>query len=84
MHHHTLWTLLCNASTDREKIGANLQHLGFGPDAPMDRSIAEAFGVPAEWELRAQLVFGEAVGPPRENPKTFDQVEGKRMFVHGA
>lgn len=54
------WTALSEAG-----IGASLQH--YNPI--VDDEVAEVFGVPAGWKLRAQLVFGSVEAPAGE--KTF-------------
>ncbi len=54
------WTALSEAG-----IGASLQH--YNPI--VDDEVAEVFGVPADWKLRAQLVFGSVEAPAGE--KTF-------------
>ncbi|MFW2076456.1 nitroreductase family protein [Acinetobacter sp. ULE_I010] len=54
------WTALSEAG-----IGASLQH--YNPI--VDDQVAEVFGVPADWKLRAQLVFGSVEAPAGE--KTF-------------
>lgn len=54
------WTALSEAG-----IGASLQH--YNPI--VDEEVAEVFGVPADWKLRAQLVFGSIEAPAGE--KTF-------------
>lgn len=51
------WTALSEAG-----IGASLQH--YNPI--VDDQAAEAFGVPANWKLRAQLVFGSIEAPAGE------------------
>lgn len=54
------WTALSEAG-----IGASLQH--YNPI--VDEEVAAVFGVPADWKLRAQLVFGSIEAPAGE--KTF-------------
>ena len=54
------WTALSEAG-----IGASLQH--YNPI--VDEEVAEVFGIPADWKLRAQLVFGSIEAPAGE--KTF-------------
>ena len=55
-----VWTAL-----SEQNIGASLQH--YNPI--VDAEIAEIFDIPANWKLRAQLVFGSIVAPAGE--KTF-------------
>ncbi|XHG07134.1 hypothetical protein AWENTII_010293 [Aspergillus wentii] len=66
-----VWTLL-----EAEGLGCNLQHY-----SPMlDEPVSKHWNVPKEWNLKAQLVFGKPVGPPKE--KTFEPLS-QRLFVHG-
>ncbi|KJK63992.1 Nitroreductase family protein [Aspergillus parasiticus SU-1] len=66
-----VWTLL-----EAEGLGCSLQHYN-----PMfDAHVAEQWKVPADWSLKAQLVFGKPIGGPRE--KTSEPVN-QRLFVHG-
>ena len=55
-----VWTAL-----SEQNIGASLQH--YNPI--VDAEIAEIFDIPANWKLRAQLVFGSIEAPVGE--KTF-------------
>ena len=55
-----VWTALA-----QENIGASLQH--YNPI--VDDEVAAAFDIPANWKLRAQLVFGSIEAPAGE--KTF-------------
>ena len=55
-----VWTAL-----SEQNIGASLQH--YNPI--VDADIAEIFDIPANWKLRAQLVFGSIEAPAGE--KTF-------------
>ena len=55
-----VWTAL-----SEQNIGASLQH--FNPI--VDADIVEIFDIPANWKLRAQLVFGSIEAPAGE--KTF-------------
>lgn len=57
---YVIWTTLAT-----EGVGASLQH--YNP--LIDNAVAETFGVPATWKLRAQLVFGNPVAAAGE--KTF-------------
>ncbi|KAI9343258.1 Nitroreductase-like protein [Zopfochytrium polystomum] len=75
MAQYVLWTALC-----AEGLGCNLQH--FNPT--IDAAVAAAWNVPAEWKLRAQLVFGEKLGPPRGGvDKKFKPIE-PRVRVFGS
>lgn len=55
-----VWTAL-----SEQNIGASLQH--YNPI--VDAEITEIFDIPANWKLRAQLVFGSIEAPAGE--KTF-------------
>jgi len=71
IHQYILWTGL-----EAEGFGANLQH--YNPI--IDQKAQEHWGIPLDWQLRAQLVFGGKAGPAGE--KTFQKLE-ERVFVHG-
>ncbi|KAJ5162111.1 hypothetical protein N7492_007503 [Penicillium capsulatum] len=71
MHQFAAWTLL-----ESEGLGANLQHY----NGILQVRASEEWKIPAEWSLKAQLVFGTPAGPPKE--KVSEPVE-KRLFVHG-
>lgn len=71
MHQYVLWTAL-----EADGCGASLQH--YNPI--VDAAAQTAWNIPAEWNLKAQLVFGGRAGEPGE--KTFQPVE-ERVFVHG-
>jgi predicted oxidoreductase (fatty acid repression mutant protein) len=61
-----------------EGLGVNLQHY-----SPMvDASAAKEWDIPAEWSMKAQMVFGKPLGP-RIAEKEFEPVEA-RMKVYGA
>lgn len=66
MHQYAVWTTLAAAG-----IGANLQH--YNP--LIDNAVAQEWSVPANWTLRAQMVFGGIDAPAGE--KTFDPLEGR-------
>jgi predicted oxidoreductase (fatty acid repression mutant protein) len=70
MHQYAVWMAL-----SAEGFGCNLQH--YSPF--IDSNVQEQWSVPAEWSLKAQLVFGKPVGPPRE--KTALPLE-ERVFMH--
>lgn len=57
MHQYAVWTALT-----AEGLGCNLQH--YNPF--MDLKVQQEWKVPVDWSLKAQLVFGKPVGPPRE------------------
>ncbi|KAK3370722.1 Nitroreductase-like protein [Lasiosphaeria ovina] len=72
MLQYAVWNMLTS-----EGLGCNLQHYN-----PMvNTRVAEEWKLPADWSLKAQMVFGKPVGELRE--KTFEPVEGTRFFVHG-
>ena len=77
MHQYALWVAL-----EAEGFGANLQH--YNPI--VDQRVQNEWNVPQEWALRAQLVFGGRVDGEAGKPgdKTFKDIEGTRLFVHGA
>ena len=73
MLQYAIWTMLT-----AEGLGVNLQHYN-----PMvDAVAAKEWNIPAEWSLKAQMVFGKPAGS-RIMEKTFDPVED-RMKVYGA
>lgn len=72
MVQYAVWTTLAAAGA-----GANLQHYNPLPDA----AIAEAWNIPENWLLRAQMVVGEIGAPAGE--KTFQPV-AERLKVFGA
>lgn len=71
MHQYAVWTTLAAAG-----IGANLQH--YNP--LIDNAVAKEWHIPANWTLRAQMVFGGIGAPAGE--KEFAPLEG-RFAVHG-
>ncbi|KAK2741705.1 hypothetical protein FQN55_008204 [Onygenales sp. PD_40] len=75
MHQFALWTAL-----EAEGLGANLQHYNPLPD----QKAAEVWKIPADWELKAQLVFGGYEEGVREElaAKGAEPVE-ERVFFHG-
>ncbi|KAI3339637.1 nitroreductase [Ustulina deusta] len=74
MLQYSVWTMLC-----AEGLGVNLQHYSPMVDAPT----AKQWNIPADWTLKAQMVFGKPTGP-RLQEKTFEPVEDVRMKVFGA
>lgn len=71
MTQYAIWTAFAAVN-----IGANLQH--YNP--VIDADVAAAWNIPANWKLRAQLVFGGIEAAAGE--KTFAPVE-ERVHVHG-
>ena len=63
-----VWSALAEAG-----IGANLQH--YNP--LIDDVVREAFGIPENWKLVAQMPFGEVTAPagPREHMPLDEQVQ---------
>ena len=72
MNQYTIWTTLSAAA-----VGANLQR--YNP--VIDAEVAKTWNIPANWTLRAQLVFGGMGAPAGE--KSFASIE-ERMKVFGA
>ncbi|MHA3049989.1 nitroreductase family protein [Acinetobacter sp. ANC 4639] len=57
-------------------LGASLQH--YNPI--VDEQVAEKFNIPANWKLRAQLVFGSVEAPAGEKAFMDDQLRFKSFF----
>ena len=71
MHQYAIWNALASVN-----IGANLQHY-----APViEKDVAKTWNVDSNWQLIAQMVFGNTVVPAGE--KTFEPIE-KRLQVFG-
>lgn len=71
MHQYVIWTALSEMG-----IGATLQHY-----APVfEQEVAQAFNVPSNWELIAQMPFGGIASPAGE--KTFKPIS-ERLKVMG-
>ncbi|KAK3717608.1 putative nitroreductase [Vermiconidia calcicola] len=76
MHQYMLWTAF-----ETEGLGCNLQHYNPLPD----RKVSEIWNVPAEWGLKAQLVFGTPAEGARDSLPEKSQLPIKeKLFVHGA
>jgi predicted oxidoreductase (fatty acid repression mutant protein) len=74
MNQFIAWTALCV-----EGLGCNLQHV----QHYINPEVHATWNVPESWNLRAQLVFGKATGPPRGGyDKQFVPLEG-RITVYG-
>lgn len=71
MTQYAIWTTLAAAG-----VGANLQH--YNP--VIDAEVAKTWQIPANWTLRAQLVFGGIAAEAAE--KSFNPIE-TRFQVHG-
>ena len=71
MLQYALWTLFSAAG-----IGANLQH--YNP--LIDAEVAKTWDIPAQWQLRAELVFGGIAAPAGE--KKYEDI-APRLRVHG-
>ncbi len=65
-----VWTALAE-----HHIGASLQH--YNP--VIDHEVAEAFGIPENWKLRAQLVFGSIEAAAGEKTFMDDAVRFKKF-----
>ncbi|OQO04403.1 hypothetical protein B0A48_11014 [Cryoendolithus antarcticus] len=75
IHQYAIWTAF-----EAEGLGANLQHYNPLPN----QKASEIWGIPQEWPLIAQLVFGGVAEGARENLPKKDQTPiKKRLFVHG-
>ena len=72
MHQYVIWTAL--ASID---VGANWQH--YNP--VIDQKVASTWNIDADWELKAQMVFGKIEQPAGD--KEFKPLD-ERMKVFGA
>ncbi|WP_198333866.1 nitroreductase family protein [Psychrobacter namhaensis] len=72
MHQYVIWTALASIN-----VGANLQH--YNPI--IDERVAHAWNIDADWELKAQMVFGAIEQPAGD--KEFKPV-GERLKVFGA
>lgn len=71
MHQYAIWTTLAS-----QNVGANLQH--YNP--VIDEAVATTWQTPANWKLRAQLVFGGINTPAGE--KSFNPV-ADRLNIFG-
>ncbi|KAK0511617.1 hypothetical protein JMJ35_006190 [Cladonia borealis] len=69
MMQYITWTAL-----ETEGLGCNLQH--YNP--PIDKRLETEFNVPETWSLKAQMVFGKPLAPPKE--KEFKPID-TRMKV---
>lgn len=74
MHEFVLWTAL-----EAEGFGANLQH--YNPI--VNQKVTAQWGLPEDWELDAQLVFGVSESKKPSLPKDFKKVEGERFLTFG-
>ncbi len=73
MLQYAVWTLLTV-----EGLGVNLQHYN-----PMiDSEVARQWNIPADWKLKAQMVFGKPAGPPLRE-KTYQPVQDRMMVFGG-
>jgi hypothetical protein len=72
MHQYVIWTALASIN-----VGANLQH--YNP--VIDQKVASTWSIDADWELKAQLVFGAIEQPAGD--KAFKPID-ERMKVFGA
>lgn len=76
MHQFYLW-----AALEAEGLGANLQH--YNPVA--NQKTADTFGIPQEWQLKGQLVFGDIAGDAREKlqPRSQTLPLEQKVTFHG-
>ena len=60
---------------EAEGLGASLQHYNFLPT--ITEKVKEEYKLPADWKLKAQLVFGTPVGGPlnKTSKPTEDRVK---------
>ena len=72
MHQYVIWTALASI-----EVGANLQH--YNP--VIDQKVASTWNIDADWELKAQLVFGKI--EQSAGDKAFKPVD-ERLKVFGA
>ncbi|WP_201596212.1 nitroreductase family protein [Psychrobacter vallis] len=72
MHQYVIWTALASIN-----VGANLQH--YNP--VIDERVASAWNIDADWELKAQMVFGAIEQPAGD--KEFKPLD-ERLKVFGA
>jgi predicted oxidoreductase (fatty acid repression mutant protein) len=75
IHQFIIWTAFTN-----EGLGANLQH--YNP--LIDEKVKAQWGIPATWDLIAQMPFGVASAPPQPKPTHMKKPIEERLFVHGA
>lgn len=75
IHQFIIWTAFTN-----EGLGANLQH--YNP--LIDEKVKAQWGIPATWDLVAQMPFGVASAPPQPKPTHMKKPIEERLFVHGA
>ena len=76
MHQYMIWTAL-----EAEGLGVNLQHYNPLPD----QKVSEIWGVPREWSLKAQVVFGGLQEGSREKlPEKKQTATEERLRVFGA
>ncbi len=66
-----VWTALEN-----EGLGASIQHY----DPLIDEDVRKEWGVPTNWKLLTELVFGKPIVPPAE--KTFQSID-ERVKIFG-
>ena len=69
-----VWTAL-----DQSGFRCTLQH--YNP--LIDLKVEERYAIPSDWQLKGQLVFGNATGPPAHQEKAFNPV-GDRVIVQGS
>lgn len=76
MHQLVVWTAL----EAFEGVGANLQHYHYKPE--VEKQAKKTWGLPIEWEMKAQLVFGGVAegGFPKEGKEKLSTEETVKVF----
>jgi uncharacterized protein len=75
IHQFIIWTAFAD-----EGLGVSLQH--YNP--LIDEKVKAEWGVPASWDLVAQMPFGVPSAPPNPKPVEMKKPLEDRLFVHGA
>jgi len=75
IHQFVVWTAFTN-----EGLGASLQH--YNP--LIDEKVKAEWGIPATWDLVAQMPFGVPSEPPKPKPTQMKKPLEERLSVHGA
>lgn len=74
MHQFVLWTAL-----EAEKLGCNLQHYQF--IHKVTEETQKMYNLPADWDLKAQLVFGGLKdGMPTDKKEKLPTEETVKVF----
>lgn len=75
IHQFIIWTAFTN-----EGLGVSLQH--YNP--LIDEKVKAQWGIPATWDLVAQMPFGVASAPSQPKPVHMKKPLEERLSVHGA